>query len=272
VLPHIHLGPLQVSTYYLTYVIAIVVAGMVAIKRLQTSTVPWYWPVEGMAAVIAGGMVGTAVFWWLLRGVEQLSTGGSRWFSRPGSTVFGAITFGALAGLAYCRWRRVPIGATFDIGIVAMPLGQGIGRLGCFLAGCCYGKPTESWLGMHLPGEDDVWCRRFPTQLYSSLADFAIFGVLILVDRRLGGPEGARAKGLFPGYLALLYGLLYFSKRFLMEFLRAERPLVWGPFTWAHCTSGVGLLLVIALWTLGRTRFRRHAAAIADASSSSCTK
>lgn len=256
-LPFIEVGSWQMSTYYVAHLIAIPVAGMLAVRRLTREGVPWHWPIEGMSLVILGGMTGAAVFWWLLGGVEWLVTGARTWFAGPGSTILGAITFGALAGVAYCRWRGVSIGDSFDQGIPALPLGQGIGRLGCLLAGCCYGQPTDSWLGVHLPGEGGMWCHRYPTQLLSSLADFAIFGVLLIVDRRVGGIEGARARGLFPGYLALLYGVLYFSKRFGMEFLRAERPLVWGPLTWAHVVSAVGLALIAVLWVVNRKKLQQ---------------
>lgn len=256
-LPFIEIGTWQVSTYYIMHLIAIPVAGMLAVRRLTREGSPWYWPVEGMAAVILGGMAGAAVFWWLLGGVEWLVTGSRAWFSGPGSTILGAITFGGLTGVAYCRWRRVSIGNCFDRGIPALPLGQGIGRLGCLLAGCCYGQPTSSWLGLNLPGEAGVWCHRYPTQLLSSLADFAIFGALLAIDRRVGGVEGARTRGLFPGYLALLYAMLYFSKRFGMEFLRAEHPLVWGPLTWAHVVSASGLALMVSLWVVNRRRYKQ---------------
>lgn len=257
VLPFVEVGGWQVSTYYLVHLVAIPVAGMLAIRRLTREGIPWHWPIEGMAAVILGGMVGAAAFWWLLGGIEWLWTGAHTSFAPSGSTILGGITFGGLTGVWYCRWRGVSIGKAFDRGIPALPLGQGIGRLGCFLAGCCYGKPTDSWLGMYLPGENGVWCHRYPTQLFSSLADLAIFGVLLQIDRRVGGSEGARARGLFPGYLALLYCAFYFSKRFGMEFLRAERPLVWGPLTWAHAVSALGLALVVAVWAINRRNSRR---------------
>lgn len=253
-LPFVEIGSWQVSTYYLVYLVAITVAGTLAVRRLSRAGVPWHWPVEGMAAVILGGMLGAAAFWWLLGGIEWLLTGDRVWFGGPGSTVLGAITAGAATGAAYCRWRGVSIGRAFDRGVPALPLGQGIGRLGCLLAGCCYGKPTDSWLGLDLPGEGGVWCRRYPTQLLSSLADFAIFAVLLAVDRHAGGHEGERERRLFPGDLASLYAVLYFSKRFAMEFLRAERPLVWGPLTWAHLVSAAGLLVVAVLRVANRRR------------------
>jgi len=250
----IDLGFVQLHTFYVFNVLAVVVAGSLAVGRLGRSRFPWHWALEGMSVAILGGILGTVVAWQLLRIVEWLFTGSSTSFGAGGSTVFGGILFGAAAGLGYCRWRGVPIGRAFDRGIPALPLGQGIGRLGCFFAGCCFGRAADSWLGMHLPGEVGVWADRFPTQLLSSLADFGIFGVLMVIDRRLGGVPAAYSRGWFPGFLTLLYMFLYFSKRFAMEFIRAERPLVWGPFTWAHVASAIGLAVAAGLWVFHRKR------------------
>lgn len=259
-LPFVDIGPLHVSTFYVVYVVAIVVGGTIAIRRLQVLSVPWHWPIEATAVAVASGMLGAVAFWGLLRVVARLLSGASDWFAAPGSTAFGAIAFGLLAALSYFRWRRMPLGRAFDLGIPAAPLGQAIGRLGCLLAGCCYGKPTTSWLGMVLPGEGGAWCRRHPTQLYSALVDLAIFGLLLVVERRMARTGGAR-RGWFPGCLTLLWGCLYFSKRFAMEFVRAERPLVWGPLTWAHLVSALGLLLVAGFWLANRRWPAPHARA-----------
>jgi phosphatidylglycerol---prolipoprotein diacylglyceryl transferase len=118
--------------------------------------------------------------------------------------------------------------ATSDIFAPGLALGHGIGRLGCFAAGCCWGKPT------HLP-----WAVTFtsestttgvplnvplhPTQLYEAFAEAIICAVLIW---RLNKPHA-------DGRVIGLYGLLYGVVRFAVEFVRdhdASNPLG-GPFT-----------------------------------------
>ncbi|RMF81361.1 MAG: hypothetical protein D6739_09295 [Nitrospirae bacterium] len=114
----------------------------------------------------------------------------------------------------------------------AAPLTQAIGRLGCLSAGCCYGRPTGSWLGMVLRDVHGVVARRYPTQLMASAADLGILAAVLLAERRL-----ARRGRSVPGLLFALYLGLYGAKRFLLEFLRATAsPLVAG-LTWAQIAA-----------------------------------
>ncbi len=247
-LPTLALGPVHVSTYALVYAVAIVGCGMLAFHRLLASGSPAGWVVEGLGLTVLGGMVGAVVGFTLIRWVTVPGPIGTPAFHlRSGSTILGALTFGGLAGLAYCRWRGVSAGEHFDRGIVALPLGQAIGRLGCLAAGCCYGRETDSWLGMNLPGEGGVWAVRYPTQLLSSAADLAIFAVLLTFERCGSRAVGTVGRWPFPGFLTLLYGGLYFSKRFVIEFLRGDNAVVLPPLTWAQVLCLFGLALAVVL-------------------------
>jgi phosphatidylglycerol:prolipoprotein diacylglycerol transferase len=97
-------------------------------------------------------------------------------------------------------------------------LGQAIGRLGCFSAGCCWGKPTTlPWgvrftpLGHEITGVP-VDVDLHPTQLYESAATFLIFLFLFWLHRRKR----------FSGQVILLYAVLYAVTRFSIEFLRDD--------------------------------------------------
>lgn len=252
-LPHVDVLGVQVSTYYLAHLVAIPVAGMLAFHRLlRFRKQPPHRFILALAAIIVAAVLGAVAFHYLVWAVFHLTTVGRIGPIPKGSTQLGALLGGGLVGLALVKHFGGPVGRVFDAGIPALPLGQAIGRLGCFLAGCCHGRPTTSWLAMTLPGEGSVWAPRFPTQLMSSAADAVIFVTLLLVERR-----GARRGGLpFEGFLTILFGLLYLGKRFLMEFIRDERPLVWGPFTWAHAVSMVGLVLAVSLLWLNLRRAR----------------
>lgn len=94
-----------------------------------------------------------------------------------------------------------------DVAACAIPLGHAFGRLGCFMAGCCYGKPTDAWFGIYMvqPGY-----RVIPTQLLEALFLLALFGVLSLRTLR------RRPFGL-PIYMAG-YGIF----RFCVEYLRDD--------------------------------------------------
>jgi phosphatidylglycerol:prolipoprotein diacylglycerol transferase len=152
----------------------------------------------------------------------------------------------------YLHKRRLPALATADVFAPAIALGHGIGRLGCFSAGCCWGVET------HLP-----WAVTFtnpvsnslvgvpmgtplhPTQLYESIADFAIFGLLY---RRIRKPHAT-------GSVIAIYLMLYPAVRFVVEFFRFhEQGNLWGgPLDTSQWIS-LALLGASAVWFIRNRR------------------
>lgn len=65
-----------------------------------------------------------------------------------GFVIYGSIIGGVLGVVLYCRKNNWQLLKIFDLVIPSLPLAQGFGRIGCFLAGCCYGKPTASFIGV----------------------------------------------------------------------------------------------------------------------------
>ena len=121
-----------------------------------------------------------------------------------GSAFLGALIGGIAAGWLWFRGVGISTGRAFDLWVVPAPVGQAIGRLGCLAAACCHGKPTDSWLGLHLPDHDGFWAVRFPTQLLSAAADLLIFLILLRLERALARRPSAH----FPGALTVAYLLL----------------------------------------------------------------
>ncbi|HXS96033.1 MAG TPA: prolipoprotein diacylglyceryl transferase [Candidatus Limnocylindrales bacterium] len=179
------------------------------------------------------------------------------YFEHPGAILSietlqaGGVFYGGLIGALAIAWYHMrktglPPLRTADVFAPAIALGHGIGRLGCFSAGCCWGVEC------HLP-----WAVTFtspvakdlvgvplhtplhPTQLYESFAEFAIFGILY---RRFGQPH---RKGAIIG----LYLVLYSTARFIVEFFRYhEQGNLWGgPLDTSQWIS-IGLCLLGAYW------------------------
>lgn len=137
-----------------------------------------------------------------------------------GFVFYGGLAAGAAAFWYYCRRRKLDFLSAADHFAPALPLAHGFGRLGCFLAGCCYGSPAGAALGVTF---SDPRCEvprlllgvpLHPTQLYEAAGNFLIFIGLHLLGRRKRGPE----RGLvFAAYLAS-----YSALRFSVEFLRGD--------------------------------------------------
>lgn len=158
-----------------------------------------------------------------------------------GFVVYGGIILGVAAGITYCKIKKLPVGKYFDLVMPEIAIAQGFGRIGCFLAGCCYGDPTDSFLGVVFPagGLAPAGVKLLPTQLFMSAGDFLIALVLILYARKnkIDGNVGA-------GYL-ILYGI----GRFCIEFLRNDSRGSVGVLSTSQFISifivaiGIGLLI-----------------------------
>jgi len=139
-------------------------------------------------------------------------------FSVYGTGFQGGLLAGILAVLVFARYLRVSFWRLADLFAPGLVLAQAIGRVGCFLNGCCYGRPTDSFLGVYLPGWGADWAYRYPTQLLHSTANLLILVVLLKVDGRKP----------FEGFLFLLYAILYSSHRLAFDFLRETGLTVFG--------------------------------------------
>jgi phosphatidylglycerol:prolipoprotein diacylglycerol transferase len=132
-----------------------------------------------------------------------------------GLVFYGGFLFGITFLLIYTRVKRLPLLTVLDALTAPLLIGQAFGRLGCFSAGCCYGRPTECFLGVTFTHPESL-APRFvslhPTQLYSSLGDVLLLGGLYL----------ARKYFKRPGSNVVYYLLGYGTGRFLIEFVRND--------------------------------------------------
>ena len=131
-----------------------------------------------------------------------------------GFVIYGAIIGGALGVLYYSKRKKWDILKVFDMVIPTVALAQGFGRIGCLLAGCCYGKETDLPIGIVFNNSPFApsGIVRYPTQIISSVFDFALAFILLWYDRK------ERRKGTTFG----LYIIVYSVGRFFVEFLRDD--------------------------------------------------
>lgn len=130
-----------------------------------------------------------------------------------GFVVYGGLLTGVLSAAIYCRIKKLDFPAHADLVLPSVALAQGFGRIGCFLAGCCYGKETDTIFGVTFPEESlaPAGISLIPTQLMSAAGDFLLAGVLIWFSRR--------AK---KGNTGALYFILYGVGRFIVECFRND--------------------------------------------------
>jgi phosphatidylglycerol:prolipoprotein diacylglycerol transferase len=257
-LPFLKIGPWQISTYSLIGVLALTLAGTWAFRRLLRLNRPVGVTAAGLFLTIIGGFVGTVLTTYLINWLRVASSG---LLARQETLSISRAVICGIGVAAILCWRlRVSLGRALDLGGPPLLLGLAIARLGCFAAGCCYGKPTDSWLGMYLPDVNGVWAVRYPTQLMSAAVNLLIFLTLVAVERYgmrrlalasppLAGGLGEENKGWpFDGFLGLLAIALYSLKRFVIAFLREGGVIpILGPLSLMHLEALAGLIAATAL-------------------------
>ncbi len=207
------IGPVTIYGYGVMISIGVLCAFLIAYKRAKKRNLdPDIVFGVGIAGLVAG-MIGAKVLYCLID-FRAFLADPLLILSSGGFVVYGGIIGGVLCAMGYCKIKKVEFLKYFDLMIPSVAVAQGFGRLGCFLAGCCYGKETDSWIGIVF--HDSLYApngvKLLPTQLFSSAGDFAIAILLILYAKkeRRSGRVGA------------LYIILYSIGRFFIEFFRND--------------------------------------------------
>ncbi len=222
------------------------------------------WDLVFMAVV--GGIVGAKAYYVLLNYPRLLSDPIGLIFSRGGLVWYGGFLVATAAVVWEIRRQKMPLPRTADLVAPALALAYAVGRIGCFLVGDDWGRPTDSWFGIRFPQGTpptrvDIIEREFgihvdpaliekygqivpvhPTQLYEVALSTLIFLFLWRIRRH------DHAKG----WLFMVWLTLAGTERFLVEFLRAKDDRFLGMFTLAQMFS----LGAIAVGVVGITRTR----------------
>ena len=190
----------------------------------------------GVFAVV-GGVIGAKLLYILVE-LPNFLANPALWRNvGEGFVIYGGILGGLAGGLIGCRIKKQSFVKYFDLFIPSVALAQGFGRLGCFFAGCCYGRQTDSSFCLVFPegvgSMAPTGVPLIPTQLISSAANFLHFFILVWFARR------SKKDGQVGG----LYMILYSIGRFLIEGMRNDPRGSVGPFSTSQFIS---LLIFVA--------------------------
>ena len=165
-----------------------------------------------------------------------------------GLTLYGGIGLATLTVWVMTRRRGIPFLVIADIFSPGVILGIGITRIGCFLAGCCYGSPTDCACGVTFPADASASLQYgqvavLPSQLFGSAGGFLIFAILLLLEKVWD------YRGATFGRFLLLYGL----SRFLVDFSRYYEPeqivqLGWSNNQWISIGLMIGGLTAMIVF------------------------
>ncbi len=251
--PAIEIAGTQVPTYLLMLTLGASLFIWVSVRSARRQGLGAEWlPLLPMATYLSA-LVGARLFFALERVLDapaetELSVaalfGG---YVSHGAFVLGLAT--VVAGAAFMRLPFLALADAFSPGLCLL---GALGRLGCFLAGCCHGRPTEAYLGVVFPSDSAVALRFGPgvpvhaTQLYEMGAWMFALLAVSLASRRGAGPGSA--------FLGLI--LSYSVARFGLEFTRGDHQIVYWSLHLAQWYSLAAVFLVV----LAASRFSHRPA------------
>jgi phosphatidylglycerol:prolipoprotein diacylglycerol transferase len=184
---------------------------------------------------------------------------------RSGGVYYGGLGAAVLTGVLYAHFQKLQPALLADVFLTALPLGHAVGRLGCFAAGCCWGKPTSLPWGVTFTSPvtavlvgTPLGVPLHPTQLYEAGLEFLDFIFLVwLLPRRS-----------FPGQAAAAFLVLYGLERGAIEFVRGDpdRSLFFHDnFSLMQVVSLFLILIGAWIWWHGRKQAMTAPATFAPA-------
>ncbi len=195
----------------LGFVAGVYVASKRAEKRgMDPDSLFWFF-----IAILVGGVIGGRITHVALNYRYYTSVISILDTREGGLAIHGVLIGGALAALIYSRVKKMHFLTLLDVVAPSVALGQGIGRIGCFFSGCCYGIETSGTWGFqtrYAPG------LRHPYQLYESALDLLLFVGLLYLSSRIA----------VPGSLFTVYAGGYSLIRFFLEFFRENDDYFFG--------------------------------------------
>lgn len=242
------IGPVTIYSYGALLGLAFLVCSLLAVKEGERRGIHHERMLDFLLATILVALVFSRMFYVLMRPAAYVADPLRAFSLGDGSLAFhGGLLGGVLNGLWFSRRWGVSFWTIADSVGAVLPLGSAIARWGCLLSGCCYGTlSTVAWAvtTQHAPG----W--RHPAQIYESLLDLAVFGMLAVYKKRR-----VRQGQVFLAYLAL-YSLV----RFTVDFYR-DSDLWIGRLTYTQAGSLVLLVLAVIASSYLRLRAVRASGA-----------
>lgn len=210
------IGPVTLHTYGLFVALGFLAGIFTAVKLGKSVGISSNKVLDMGFIIILSGLIGSRIVYIIINFSYYLSNPLDIFKLWQGGLVFsGGLVAVIIVLLLYTRHHKYNIWTIGDLWAPAAAVGQSIGRIGCFFAGCCYGKPTDIPWAVTFSNPKSIATLNIPlhpTQLYSSLSSFIIFIILIVLH----------SKKKFEGQVFLWFLILHSTARLFLERFRGD--------------------------------------------------
>ncbi|MDH3197454.1 MAG: prolipoprotein diacylglyceryl transferase [Candidatus Krumholzibacteria bacterium] len=247
----IDIGPLQIRSYGFMLALSFLAGMYLAARRAKRAGVEPQHILDLSVYIILAAVVGSRLLYVVFHLDEFSSPVEFFALWRGGATFYGGMLAAMLVSYAFLARKRLSFLRVADITAPSVALGVAITRVGCFMSGCCYGKPTTLAWGVTFPPDSAAGqsaaeaahalglttVALHPAQLYASAYGLVILAALLALEPRLRARRGATL-----GLLLVLYGVARFAVDFVRSY-EANARVVFG--------LTFNQLISIALFALG---------------------
>jgi phosphatidylglycerol:prolipoprotein diacylglycerol transferase len=240
----LRLGGHEITSYGAALALAFAVGIALAWRRARARGLDPDGVLDVSIVILVSSLAGARGLW-VLTHPQQPALG------LGGMSMLGGVALAAIAAPGWLAWRRMPALAWADVLAPSVALGEAITRIGCFLAGCCFGRACEAAWCVHFPAGSPAAAALgegvavHPAQLYTAAVSLALFAALARLARA-GPPAGTV-------FAALLAGLG--AERLLLELVRHPDP---EPTLWIVRGSQLLALVLLATGGAGLVVLRRR--------------
>jgi phosphatidylglycerol:prolipoprotein diacylglycerol transferase len=216
------LGITFIRSYGILLALSFIFGVMLAVRRAKKAGLDPNLIIDLSFVVLVSAIIGSR-FFYVVYHLDEFSNNlldivnpfHSGYVGIAGLSMMGGVILAIVACLAFFLYKRKSPWPVFDAMMPAFLLGLGITRIGCFLNGCCFGLPTHSHLGVIFPSDSQAGfifpdTPLIPTQLFASLAGFAMLGIVLMSERFKK----------FDGHSFWVTVGLYSAWRFFIDFFR----------------------------------------------------
>ena len=246
------LGPISIYSYGLLLVAAYLIGLQLAVSRGRSRGIDGNRVMDLGIAIIVAALIGAKLLLFFVEFDHFTENPAELWtLLRSGGVFYGGLLLAVGVAFWYMKRHAMPLWTTCDAFAPGIALGQVVGRLGCLLAGCCYGHPTD--LPWAVTFTDPLAASNVgtplgislhPTQLYESLAALFILIFLLIWERK---------RRMFAGQIFWTCLLMYPTARFVIELYRGDpRGTVFDLLSTSQFVSimivplGIAMLIVLA--------------------------